>query len=111
MDVYSLTDGKIIEMIGETMRRFRLERNMSQKDLAKSAGVALSSVASLEKGQSVSLSTLIPILRTLESLQLLSAFTTEPSISPIAYAKLLDGQKQRKRASVSRLKQQSYNPQ
>ncbi len=88
--------------MGEQLRRLRLEQNISQRDLAKSAGVALSSVASIENGKSISLATLIPLLRALNSLDLLSGFTKEPEISPIAYAKLMEGKKEKKRASSSR---------
>ncbi len=99
MELYSSTDREILKRMGEQLRRFRLERNISQKDLAKSAGVSLSSVASIEGGKSISLATLIPLLRALGALDLLSAFTKEPEISPIAYAKLMEGKKEKKRAS------------
>lgn len=102
MDMYTLTDNMILAKVGEAIKRIRLEQNVSQKQLASSAGVAVSSVASLEKGESVSLKTLIPLLRTLKSLYLLSEFLKEPEISPIAYAKLLDKQKARKRASATK---------
>ena len=102
MDLYSHTDNMILLKIGEFIRRQRLERNISQKELAASAGVAISSIAALERGESVSLKTLIPLLRALGSLHLLSDFLKEPEISPIAYAKQLDSQKTRKRASATK---------
>ncbi len=102
MDLYSSTDNAILKRLGEQLRRLRLEQNVSQKDLAKSAGVSLSSVVNIEKGKSISLSTLIPLLRALNSLDLLSGFTKDPELSPIAYAKLIDGQKEKKRASSSK---------
>lgn len=99
MDTYSLTDHAILKHIGETIRRYRLQRNISQKTLSISAGVSLSSVSALERGENVSLATLIPILRALNSLELIQPFLEEPLISPIAYARMLEGQKNRKRAS------------
>ena len=56
----------------------------------------------MERGESVSLKTMIPILRSLGSLHLLSGFLKEPEISPIAYAKLLESQTSRKRASATK---------
>lgn len=102
MDVYALADNMIISKIGEVIKRQRLDRNVSQKELAVSAGVAISSVAALERGESVSLKTLIPLLRALNSLDMLSVFLREPEISPIAYAKQLQNRKTRKRASATK---------
>ncbi len=101
MDLYSLTDGAILKRIGEEIRRHRLEQNISQKTLAKAAGVALTCVANIEKGQSVSLASFIPLLRALNLLDLLTSFTKEPEISPITYAKMLEGQSKRQRASAN----------
>lgn len=102
MELYALTDNMILSKLGETMKRLRLERNISQKELAQSAGVSISSVAAMERGESVSLKTLIPLLRALNSLDMLSDFFKEQEISPITYAKQLDGQKSRKRASATK---------
>lgn len=102
MDIYAFTDNMILSKMGESIRRQRLDRNISQKELAVSSGVSISSIAALERGESVSLKTLIPLLRVLGSLHLLSDFLKEPEISPIAYAKYLDNQKSRKRASATK---------
>jgi transcriptional regulator with XRE-family HTH domain len=102
MELYALTDNMILEKMGENIKRIRLEHNISQKELAASAGVAISSIAALERGESVSLKTLIPLLRALGSLHLLFDFLKEPEMSPIAYAKHLDKQKTRKRASAAK---------
>lgn len=102
MGLYALTDNMILSKLGEAMKRLRLERNVSQKELAQSAGVSISSVAAMERGESVSLKTLIPLLRALNSLDMLSDFFKEQEISPITYAKQLDGQKSRKRASATK---------
>lgn len=100
VDIYALTDNMILNRIGEFIRYKRLERNVSQKELAISAGVSISSVASIERGEGVSLKTLMPLLRALNSLEVLTEFLKEPEISPIAYAKQLEKQKLRKRASA-----------
>ena len=70
MDLYSLADNMILSKIGEFIRRQRLERNVSQKELAVMAGVSVSSVAALERGENISLKTLIPLLRALGALHM-----------------------------------------
>ena len=102
MDLYSLADNMILSKIGEFIRRQRLERNVSQKELAVIAGVSISSVAALERGENISLKTLIPLLRALGALHMLADFLKESEISPIAYAKQLENQKSRKRASATK---------
>ena len=71
MELYALTDNTIIEKIGENIKRLRLEHNITQRELAGSAGIAISSVAALERGENISLKTLIPLLRSLSSLNML----------------------------------------
>lgn len=102
MDMYSLTDNMILLKIGEFVRRQRLDRNISQKELANLAGASISSVAALERGESVSLKTLIPLLRALGVLHMFADFLKEPELSPIAYAKQLENNKLRKRAYTTR---------
>lgn len=101
MDLYASTNQAVLESISGKIRKCRLERNISQKKLALDAGVSLSSVAALEQGNSVSLTTLIAILRALGELELLLPFYEDPVLSPIEYARLLEGRKTRKRASAS----------
>lgn len=102
MDLYAQTDNMLLNRIGEFVKRQRLSRNVSQQSLAVSSGVSISSLAAIERGENVSLKTLIPILRALDSLDVLSKFCEEPEISPIAYAKQLGSQKHRKRASTNK---------
>ncbi len=102
MDVYAFTDKMILLRIGEEIRRQRLDKNISQRELATLAGVSMSCVAAMERGESVSLKTLISLLRALNSLHVLDGLLKEPEISPIAYAKLLEGKKSRQRASATK---------
>jgi transcriptional regulator with XRE-family HTH domain len=101
MDIYAFTDAALLQDIGKKVRQFRLAKNMTQKDLAKFSGVSLSSVASLERGDSVSLMTFVRLVRAVDGLHLFQPFFEKPEISPIAYAKILDAQQKRKRASKS----------
>lgn len=111
MDIYALTDNMILSKIGEFIKRQRLEQNITQKELASSAGISISSVAAIERGEGISLKTLIPILRALNSLLMLSDFMKERELSPIAYAKLLESQVSRKRASSDKTKNDKFESQ
>jgi len=98
-NIYLLTDAAILIKMGERIKAMRLEQNMSQRALATAAGVSLGSVSYIESGQNTNVMTLISILRALHVLEMLDEFLREPEISPIEYAKMMEGQKQRQRAT------------
>ncbi len=108
MDYYALTDKAIIQMIGVKIRELRLARNVTQKELAESAGVSLSSVTGLERGKNTSLLTLIPVLRMLDALNLIYPFLEERKISPIEYMQIMEGRHKRKRASSPKTGNDNY---
>lgn len=102
MDLYFSTDADILKRVGEKVKERRLEMNIGQDKLALWSGIGRSSVINLEKGKSVSLFTLIAILRALKSLERLEGLVSEEPLSPIAYAKALEGIKVRRRAAKSK---------
>ena len=73
---------------GERLKRYRLNRNLSQKEIAERAGIGLASVARLEDGKGSTLANFIRVLTALDALDSLDAFLPVPSISPIQLAKL-----------------------
>lgn len=89
MDAYFSSDRALMELIGKMIRKRRIGAQMTQKQLAEQASVAISSVANIEKGENSSLLTIIQVLRTLRSLDLLEAFFREEELSPIAYAEAM----------------------
>ena len=97
IDYYFATDRVLMERIGEKVRRCRIGAQITQKQLARQAAVSLSSVANLEKGGNCSLLTLIQVLRTLRSLDLLVPFFRDEELSPIAYAEAMQKQRTPKR--------------
>ena len=96
----SMSDKALAEHIGRFVKEKRLELNKTQELLAHSAGISRSTLGLLEKGETVTLATLIQVLRVLDQLHVLDVFTLMPSISPIQLAKL--EMKKRKRASGSK---------
>lgn len=103
MDFYSLSDKYIEQELGTRLKALRLQKNITQKELAEATTLSLNSIKSLEAGRG-KLSTLIAVLRELEALDHLDDFIPEISISPVQLAKR-QGQV-RKRASGERLKSQ-----
>ncbi len=96
MNYYVMTDGAIEQELGMRFRRLRLEKNITQEDLAKRTLLSLTVIKSLEKGRA-KLSTIIAVLRELNALDNLDSFIPDPGISPIMLARMKG--KERKRAS------------
>lgn len=94
-----MSDKVLLKTLGKKIREWRLSANMSQATLAQNAQVALSTVAALESGKSISMNGFVRILRMLRKLDSLSPFLEEEPISPIEYEKLMERRKTRQRAS------------
>ena len=97
MITYSMSDEAVLSTLGEQLRQIRLNQNYTQQQLADRAGVSRSTVSELENGGSASLLTLVQVLRALNKLELLNAFATQASVSPLQIARLKG--KTRRRAS------------
>jgi DNA-binding Xre family transcriptional regulator len=50
--------------------------------LSHEAGISRSTLSLLERGETVTLATLLQVLRVLDQLQMMDAFVVEPRISP-----------------------------
>jgi len=83
----SASDKAIAQCMGAFVRHHRMEQNKTQDQLAASAGIGRSTLSLLERGETVTVSTLIQVLRVLDQLPVLSAFELRPVISPLALAK------------------------
>lgn len=97
IDWVLLSDSAIIEKIGFFIKRTRLNQNKTQVELANTAGLNRWTISQMENGESVTLSSLIQVLRALDVLYVLNSFNVSNEISPLEYAKLQ--QQQRERAS------------
>lgn len=92
-----MSDAAIVKQLGEFIKHTRLQQNMTQAKLATNAGLNRYTIGQIENGESITLTTLIQLLRALDVLHVLEHFTIKNEISPVAYAELMA--KQRKRAS------------
>lgn len=77
------TDPAVLEELGSRLQRTRLERNLSQAQLAAEAGVGRVTVQRVEDGRGASLTSLIRILRALDLLDGLDRLVPEPVESPL----------------------------
>ncbi len=100
MNFSAMTDPAILAELGRRLRRLRLNRDVTQIDLAARAGVSRSVVQSIERGDDATLGSLLRVLRALGALDQLDAFLPDPGISPLQLARLRG--RRRQRASGSR---------
>lgn len=100
-DIYILSDALIQRRMGERLKAVRLKQNTTQQALAEAAGVSLSSVKKIEKGEIGSFDALLRMLRTLGKLDVLRPLVEEEQLSPSEYYERVHSASahQRKRAA------------
>ncbi len=99
-----LTDEAVLAELGSRLERARLDRNLTQLELAAEGGVQRKVVQRIEAGEPVKLTSLIRILRALGLLEALDQLVPEPAPRPIDLLKLHG--KTRKRASGRRVRRE-----
>jgi transcriptional regulator with XRE-family HTH domain len=93
----SMSDQALAGQIGAFVRHHRLEQNRTQDALAHAAGISRSTLSLLERGQTVTLATLIQVLRVLDQLQVMDAFVVQQRVSPLVLARMQKEKRQRAR--------------
>jgi len=78
------TDAAVLAEVGRRIARHRLERNWTQADLAREAGIGQATVQRVEGGKSVQITSIVKLLRTLGLLEGLDAAIPESVRLPIA---------------------------
>jgi transcriptional regulator with XRE-family HTH domain len=97
-----MSDQALSEHLGRFIRHHRMEQNKTQEALATAAGISRSTLSLLERGESVTLPTLIQVLRVLDLLQVFAAFDVKEVISPLALVKLQKTKRLRIRGKSNR---------
>ena len=92
-----LADDAILRALGARLGRIRLQRNLTQADLASQAGVSKRTVERIEGGGATLLVNLVRVCRALGLVEGFETLIPEPAPSPVAQLKLRG--KERKRAS------------
>jgi transcriptional regulator with XRE-family HTH domain len=92
-----MSDKALIQKIGEFIQYQRVNQNRTQSDIAKAADISRSTLSLLERGEKVTLGSLIRVLRVLDLLHIMDVFKVDNQISPIEYAKLQKSKRSRAR--------------
>jgi transcriptional regulator with XRE-family HTH domain len=98
-----LTDEAVLAELGARLKQLRLEQNTTQSELARQAGVERKALQRIESGQSVTLVSLVRILRALGLLEALDGLLAEPGPGPVELLALQG--RRRRRASGRRASQ------
>jgi transcriptional regulator with XRE-family HTH domain len=96
----SMSDKSLAVHIGAFIKHHRMEQNKTQAVLSNAAGISRSTLSLLERGETVTLATLLQVLRVLDQLNVMEVFSVHQAISPLALAKL--EKNKRKRAGGKR---------
>ena len=95
MNWVSMSDEALIKTIGRFIKQHRLQQNKTQGAVATAAGMSRSTLSLLERGETVTINTLMQALRVLDLLYVMNVFAISNTISPLAYAKLKKEQRER----------------
>ncbi len=90
-----MTNGAILKTLGERLKEYRIRRNIQQSELAEMAGVNISTIVRIEKGNNIMIDSYIRVLRVLDMLDNLDEFIPEPPRSPLLMKQLMGKKKQR----------------
>ena len=83
-----MTDDHVLAELGDRLARLRLDKNFTQSELARQAGVGLRTVQRLESGAvATQLSGFLRVCRVLGIIERFDALVPEPIASPIAQLK------------------------
>jgi transcriptional regulator with XRE-family HTH domain len=77
------SDRAILEELGRRLRDARLERNLSQSQIADDAGIGRFTLQRMEAGKSTSLINFVRVLRALDLLEGLDRLLPTAALSPI----------------------------
>ena len=100
------TDEAVLAELGHRFERERINRNITQRDLAERCGIGLRTLRKLEAGEGTTMRTFIALLRGLGWLDRLEQMIPEPALSPVELANLKG--KQRQRASGIRSQSEDH---
>ena len=95
-----ITDQMLLTQLGESLRRSRLARNLSQSELGREAGVSRDTVRRMEAGEPVSTLSLARMLRVLGLAERLAAIAPDSGPGPLE--QLERGPAGRKRARAGK---------
>ena len=95
IDWLAMSNVALAQTIGAFVKHHRLQQNRTQGEVAEAAGISRSTLSLLERGEGVTLPSLLQVLRVLDLLKVMDAFKIQQQVSPIALAKLEKQKRQR----------------
>jgi transcriptional regulator with XRE-family HTH domain len=95
----AMSDYALAQTIGTFVKHHRLVQNKTQEEVSVAANISRSTLSLLEKGEAVTIPTLLQVLRVLDLLYIMDIFKIQEQISPIELAKLDQQKRQRARNS------------
>ncbi len=101
MRMQSMSSSAICHEIGRRLKRARLNVNQTQKEVAGRAGLSVTAVQSVERGEAM-LESVVSVLLALNMVEQIANFVPDQEISPLQLAKL----KGKKRQRASRTSEQ-----
>jgi transcriptional regulator with XRE-family HTH domain len=91
------TDLVVLDELGDRLRRTRIRRDLTQRDLAREAGVSVDTVKRLESGRAIGTDNLVRVLRVLGLVGALGQAIPEPPPSPLERLERQGAERQRVR--------------
>jgi transcriptional regulator with XRE-family HTH domain len=70
--------------LGKGVRAVRISQGLTQRDLARKAGVSPKAVAQLERAEGSAVETLVRVLRSLKVTDFIEGLAPTPQVSPLA---------------------------
>ena len=97
--IYGLSNAEIIQSLGSQFRTYRLNANLTQKEVAEKAGVSVITIRTFETGKStnITMTNLLALLRAIDSLEGVTDMLPEIPISPYQLLRLQSKQRKRVR--------------
>lgn len=103
----AMSDKALAEHIGVFIKHHRMEQNKTQDVLANDAGISRSTLSLLERGEAVTLATVIQVLRVLDQLHVMETFSVQEVISPLTLAKIEKDKRKRARGKKEEIKNEN----
>jgi transcriptional regulator with XRE-family HTH domain len=97
IDWVSMSDAALVQTIGTFVKHHRLAQNKTQEEVANAANISRSTLSLLEKGENITVPTLLQVLRVLDVLYIMNSFKIQEEISPLELAKQDQQKRQRAR--------------
>lgn len=101
-------DDTVLQELGHRLSRYRLNRNLTQAQLAREAGVSERTLIRMEQGKPSQTTSLVRVLRVLKLIDNLDALVPVPQDSPMQRLKLQGKQRQRASGNADNPEQQPW---